>query len=200
MTLHRLLRPRLVVALCATAVLGMPAAAQAAAEVHRDPAQDVLRIEDESPDTPRVPRQRTADIVKIASVHGTHLVAVTLTLRNVPSADFDFDVHVKTPEAGFFELSYVKYGADEPAQFDLWRVTGDYEEVPCPGKSRRADHTAETIRVAIPRGCLGGPAWVRTGAGSNVSAGPNAGYVDDARRGGVYDRARIALGPRLARG
>lgn len=191
---------RLLVIFCLTAVLALPTAAHAAAEVHRDPAKDVLRIEDESPDTPRVPGQRTADIVKIASAHSRNLVAVTITLRDLPNADFDYDFRIKTPQAGFFELSFLKHDAGDTPQFDLWRVADEWVEVACPGKSRRVDHTADTIRVAVPRSCLGRPAWVRTGAGANVLAGPNAGYVDDARRKAAYTLNRLALGPRLRRG
>lgn len=193
-------RRRLLVTLTALALVGLPTVAHAQNDSHLDPAKDVLRFEDYTSETPRVPGQRTADIVKIASSHGRDVVAVKITLRDVATANYDYDFRIKTPQRGFYELQLLKYEADEPARLTLWRVRSGYDEVECPGKSRQVDHRADTIRVSVPRDCLDDPLWVRTGAGSNVLAGVDAGYFDDARRKAAYTVNQLALGRRLGSG
>lgn len=101
----------------------------------------------------------TIDTVGGTVRHRAHAVTASLAfldLRRVQSKDFD--VRMRTG-AGTYR-AIVSTDAEHP--FGRHRLIDRSESrVACPGLTHDIDYAADTVRVRVPRSCLGSPPWVR---------------------------------------
>lgn len=71
--------------------------------------------------------------------------------------------------------------------------------VSCDGLARRIDWSTNTVRMTVPRACLGNPRWVRAGYGYYRMNQDLVIWMDEAHRNGTVSGS-LALGPRVHRG
>ena len=149
------------------------------------------------------PGRREGDVVKVRTTYaGRALVVVQHYDRLTRPRTGDLSGHfvsVRTNAGRRADLTvYVDDGPHHPQGQDVWEVPGR-DSARCAGLRTRIDYAADTVRVRIPRSCLGNPRWVRVGsAGSSLQDGYL--YADDARLRGRLDEDDLAFGPRLRRG
>jgi hypothetical protein len=100
-------------------------------------------------------------------------------------------LRIRTPQQTFF-------GYVEKEGSTIFKGLSDHEGAAvCPQRvSANASVAKDTVTFTVPRGCLGGPRWVRTGALTSTDGADSILY-DDARRVGSPDNGDIELGPRV---
>ena len=101
----------------------------------------------------------TIDTVAGTARHRARAVTASLTfldLRRVQSKDFD--VRVRTG-AGTYR-AIVSTDAEHPEGRHRL-IDRSESRVACPGLTHEVDYGADTVRVRVPRTCLGSPPWVR---------------------------------------
>lgn len=197
------------------AVTGMAAgltlvpATSANAEVRRslDPAGDVVAVSvDAGPNlehvATRLPERRHGDIVSLRAAHAARNVFVGLRFRNIRTDEnLSHEVVVRTPEARY-SFSFTNHGRRVFDRFFLNETTGNAFR--CGGFAADVAPGEHRLRVAVPRGCLGVPRWVRVGAETTSRNVNGHFHYDDALRRGEDDPdwhfGGPALGPRLHRG
>ncbi|GAA3809810.1 hypothetical protein GCM10022242_10620 [Nocardioides panacisoli] len=172
---------------------GTGAAAYADSESHADRAHDVVEVSPSG--TAARPGDRRRDVVLVRTVHAQHVVLLIAGLRRLGASGFELLWRVRT-DAGTWR---VQYNADIPSTpFVVVYPPGDDEPSDClAGAHRDAAH--RRVAVSVPRSCLGGPHWVRTGLLVRhwVQFDTDV-RLDDARRTGLHGPAR--LGPRVQKG
>jgi hypothetical protein len=101
----------------------------------------------------------TIDTVAGTARHRAHAVTASLAfldLRRVQSKDFD--VRMRTG-AGTYR-AIVSTDAEHPdGRHRL--IDRSESRVACPGLAHEVDYAADTVRIRVPRSCLGSPPWVR---------------------------------------
>jgi hypothetical protein len=125
-----------------------------------DPAGDMFVMTSESPGTYRpAPGQEVDDVITVAVAHQHTKVLVTshfTDLRRV-GAGHSYQFKFRTPNGIRMAVLMTRHGH--------WRgrlMVGDrFDTMPCAGKRSTIRYDEELLRVAIPRSCLGRPAWVQ---------------------------------------
>jgi hypothetical protein len=142
----------LVMALPATAAFGQTA-------IHHDPAHDVIKSNSMGEDLAAVPRNKTADIVRVRFTHTDRRAVTTMRLRDY-GGRWNYNGLIKTPTRNF-----VVFGRGRHARkhFILFKGIEDPIHVPCDGLSSKVDRAKNTFRVSVPTDCLNRPRWVRMG-------------------------------------
>lgn len=175
------------------AALTLAPAAQAAAWRHDDAAGDVRRLGVDDSAEGRPSRSAGADLTRLRVVHGAERVVVTLGVRDLKPGPKGVFVEYLTEQPGRFELELVRLD-----DYETLRLTHAGEPVECADLRERRDTRADTVRLSVPRDCLGTPETVRVGAGmfTQASVGTRAddALLDDAVRD------RLKLGPPVAAG
>ena len=176
------------------AVLAPMPAFGAIGTTHRDAVGDVVSFSEDSDSATPQPGRAEGDIRGISASHRKKVVVVSVRLRELS----------RRPELSATQL-----------RLNSNKGRRDVTVVPIPGTSRsvaevqgprgtvkckvnsKVSFVNNSVRVAVPRKCLGNPRWVRVGAGIISVEEPNY-FLDDAYRNvGVGDELR--LGPRLTR-
>ncbi|WP_299058355.1 hypothetical protein [uncultured Nocardioides sp.] len=179
-------------ALLATAAAATVAPAAAEVEKYADPVGDTRQIQQE-----RGPRQ-AADVVRTRVEHARTTVEVRLELVDLGGSVYT-ELRLRTSDRSDYLVRMYRNGRGEPKTLELVGGTG---EVACPGLVGAFRDEEDVTRISIPRPCLGGPRWVRTGASAAASdEGFGRVFADDSRLDGdVRDDYRPVLGTeRLAR-
>ena len=175
-----------------------------------DPAGDVT-ADDLSGDDPVLdPEWRNGDITQLRVRHRHYRVTARLNFveltagRRQPWMYHTF--RFLTSGGGGLELSGT-VGVNGGGRQGVWRLS-DGRRVKCRGLRHTIDYQAETVRISVPRSCLGRPRWVRVGAKtSSFSEAQEVFRFDDALPTGE-DATRDptvppdapTFGPRLRRG
>ena len=157
----------------------VPAGAAAAEDVTsrvilKDPSGDVWAIGDGEHDgwapAGDVP---TADVVRAVVRHGRANVVVTMTFANLRRVEAQsYSAMVVTPEQ--YGAAFVMAGPGR------WRgrhmlVDGEFGRVRCRGLRHSIDYRADRVEIAIPRRCIGRPAWVKVGMSNMIFRGETEG-------------------------
>jgi hypothetical protein len=72
------------------------------------------------------------------------------------------------------------------------------KKVGCRGLSRKIDYARNTVRVSVPRACLGRPSTVKVGTFTMVGVGSKVFYDDGFTNGGEFDEP-FGLSPKIHR-
>ena len=195
---------RTALAAVSTAVLLlMPSAAQAATWTHDDRSGDVYRW-GRGP-VSAAPGQQTADVTRIQVRHTKQRVALTVTMRALPSDGYGVSWFLRTSERPQRYVVQLKRWSADDRSLRLvygWTERGEYEDVPCPGLGWSRSTASSTITLTVPRTCLERPDWVRSGVETAVAdPDPERALYDDALVDGRADYidpeisgARVAAG------
>ncbi|MGZ4466612.1 MAG: hypothetical protein ACXVW0_14720 [Nocardioides sp.] len=180
-------------ALLALGGLALAAPADAAVAAHGDTHHDVVSTGPDG-DQP-APGNRTADILKLRSAHTARSVTATMVLDRLATDSYGLVWQVKTAAPGRWTVQITKFGQSK--DFSLQHHG---KAVACPGLAKTVTRSTGTVRVVVPRSCLGTPAWVQVGGGAFVAAPDGSTLADDALLDGRIHQSGLELGPRLAAG
>ena len=213
--MRRLSTLALSLTVAATGVALVSPTAEAASRRHSetvaDAAHDVMSLDestmDDGPTTfTAEPDHRAGDVLSTTAVHAPRTVRMGLRedalLPGGPTTGQDwsvygFEVHTSKRRA-FVVLVEPSNAAGTRARTHL-ENSSTGSRLRCAGLSTRI--TAGSVRVVVPRRCIGRPAWVRAGAGTVMFTG-DRGYLDDARVTGLGQDALMSFprqGARLYR-
>lgn len=185
---------RLALVLTAALVaIAVPASAEAAAWRHPDATRDVRRLGLDDDPAGRPSRSSAADLIRLRVVHGAEWVVVTIGVRDLKPGPKGVFVEYRTEAPGRFKAELVRLD-----DYRTFRLTHDGEAVACDDLREKRDSRADTVRISVPRSCLGYPDTVRVGAGMFTQAARGT-RADDALLDGVV-RNRLKLGPEVAAG
>jgi hypothetical protein len=178
------------------ALIAAPFVAYAARVSHQDPSKDVLKstTDPTDPPTAAAPHNKRADITDLTVDYTRPTLIVKLRLREL-SRTGDSWIYGKIRTKPGRVLRYQR--ADRAPAVTLIE---DSSALACDGTTARNNYSRDTVTLTIPASCLGGPRWVRVGAGYTWSPGGTPVYADDARRTGSYDYPSLGMGPRIKRG
>jgi hypothetical protein len=127
--------------------------------IHHDGAHDVIMVDRFGAALVAVPRNKTADIVRVRFTH-THRRAVTVIRLRDFGGRWHYIGLIKTPTKNFV-VSGRRHNGHK--QFVLFKGIEDAIVVPCDGISSKVDRARNTFRVSVPTDCLNRPRWVRMG-------------------------------------
>ena len=178
-----------------TSVLVAGSPAYAASRTFADPAGDVVSLgpaDDETLAEP-APDRREGDVLSLRVVHAPKQVRAVMRFDELTRpTGRQQTVHV-------FSIRTSK-GAREDVSLlvDRRHRQGVVVERPCRATTTRIDYAADTVRITVPRRCLGKPAWVRMGAGGGTITRAGTLFADDALVDGAIDE-ELALGQKVRR-
>jgi hypothetical protein len=181
------------------ALVAMGSAAHAAKDVQTDATGDMIVLPGTTPNDPAAAPQVTAgDIVTVTSNHKAK--TLVLTTAFVERTDEFSGWRVKTPNGDYFvSLSIFNLPQPTAGLLTLYRQGADEDEV-CRGLRRVAlPTTSDSIRVKVPRKCLGDPRWVRVGGLASDSV-DDVQYADESQRVGQVNQYRNKVGPKVVVG
>lgn len=165
----------------------------ATAETHTgsDPARDVVKVAIPSGEESDAPANKTVDVTRFATRHRGDRVRLVVEVRELGD-HIALQLRIRTPRK-----SYFGYVENEGGTLFKGLSTKNGSAV-CPGRiGAGISPSADTVSFTVPRGCIGKPRWVRTGALASTGSSDNSWY-DDARRDGSFDIGAIRLGPRVS--
>lgn len=173
----------------AAVAAGVPPAT-AATDVARDPARDVVKVAIPSGDESDAPANQTVDVTRFTTRHRGTRVRLVVEARELGD-HIALQLRIRTPRK-----SYFGYVENEGGTVFKGLSTKNGSAV-CAGRiGAGVSPSADTVSFTVPRGCIGKPRWVRTGALASTGTSDNIWY-DDARRDGSFDIGSIRLGPRV---
>lgn len=205
--MHLLTRAAITLAITACGTAGLAPAAHAEKVVHNDARGDVLsRTWDAGTgtnETTPAPEETDGDILRTVVDH--RLRKVILTVKFAELRRVDPVVHfvaLKTNES--LERDVIVIPTAENPQGRVVFTNGGGSNLRCVGLERHIDHTANTLRLEVPRTCLSAPRWVRVGFGAmrthEVKGESGESLVDDANRNGALGELHPTYGFRVHRG
>jgi hypothetical protein len=166
-----------------------------------DASSDVVLIHlDSDEDGTVVEDWENGDITRLRAAHGTHRVKVRLQFQDLQKRNVDGFNHftrVRTDEKMFLIRlhAYRGWWAGES-------LLAAKRLLKCRGLKHHIDYAENTVRVSVPRSCLGRPKWVRVGAATNSFVkGTDQLRFDDALSTGTAGEVpdEPALGRKLRR-
>jgi hypothetical protein len=176
----------------AVRTLALAPAAQAATWRHDDATGDVRRLGIDDSAEGRPARGSTAaDLTRLRVVHGADRVVVTLSVRDLQPGPKGVFVEYLTDEPGRFKAELIRLD-----DYETLRLTHGGEPVDCADLRERRDTRGDSVRISVPRSCLGDPDTVRVGAGMFTQAARGT-RADDALLDDAV-RDRLKLGPKVA--
>jgi hypothetical protein len=143
------------------------AAAQAGEITVVDSIGDVRRYDNQTGRPRLAPEVTNGDFTRVTYNHRLHRVVLKAEYVDLlePQAprrnDYSllaFATRMRTNE-GAYRVAYTIGDSDLPEGMSL--VTKRRGATRCDGLSHRIDYEANTIKMSVPRSCLGGPRWVR---------------------------------------
>jgi hypothetical protein len=183
----------------ALAVGSTAVAAPALAETYRhaDPAHDAVdRQSTDATDTVPTPHNRSADLTRWTATHRHRTVTSTVHLRDVTHGQWAVGWLLQTPHTDTKWAVEVTH-LDNSHGVALVR---DHQRVPCDGLSRRIRFDRDTVRISVPRSCLGRPRWVQVDPASDAYDAAGHDFEDNGMRDGTLNYTDIAWSPRVHRG
>ncbi len=190
-------------------VLTAAGAVPASAEVwrHSDARKDVTRVDTNNGDSyHKAPRNTTSDVTRIVVRHSKDRVILRMHLRDITAASGEARYRVRTSNGGPYAI-YQLMGDDQPAvrMAAPYFIDGPGGEVDCPDANSTVNRRKDFVRLSVPRGCLGNPAWVRVG-GAKIDNNSNGQvFADSAKVKGFPKGTQdaddlLVLGRRVHRG
>ena len=135
-----------------------------------DPSGDVVKHDDVGDDSVTIvdPTWHNGDITRLRARHRHHRVTARLTFAALEAGSrkpWTYHRFLFVTDSGGHELRGT-VGVDGGGGQGTWELDG--RRVTCRGLRHAIDYRADTVRVSVPRSCLGRPTWVRVG-GSTAS-------------------------------
>lgn len=171
----------LVLPLLAIAVVGLAAPASAERVAFRDVSGDVF-----SPDGPRDWTTEgsvvNTDVRRTSLAHTDDVVALTVRyadLRKRATEAIEFSAYLRTDDRhGYEAIVHVDWLGRGASVILIDEVTQD--RVECDGLAGKADFATDVVRAAVPRSCLGDPAWLRYAGAAESYRESDGSFVDSA--------------------
>lgn len=125
------------------------------------------------------PENRAQDIVSARAAYARGKVRLRTTVRALPAAGFGLQWDVRTADVRWKVYYDNEDGTPEVALF-----VDQGGQSPCAGLRGSHSRKTDTVRVVLPRSCIGAPRWIRFGAGTIHFLGDGSGgYAADDGRG-----------------
>lgn len=172
--------------------LAPAAPALAGEQSAKDATKDVVVSDLDGGVLDEAPKDRARDLTRIGLDYSRRQVALTAEVRELAAQGYAFVWEVRTP-ANRYWVRFDHLDAD--IGIEVYDVEAEVP-VACDGIQRRVSDRLDRVRLTVPRGCVGKPAWIRFGA---VAVGQGGGgfRVDDARRDGDFTNNVITVGKRV---
>lgn len=187
-----------VVAAAGALTLGAAGGAHAGTWSHTDPGSDMItlnfdgeNIASEEPAT----SQTAGDVRRVVAAHTSTHVVIRFNMRTaLPRTGWTVEGGIVTRRANYgVRLQRTSAGG----ALYMVRYVGDRVlNVRCSGLKRTI--SGNTVRLVVPRSCVGSPVLVRVGLSVFVYATANKTYADDGLDATGWDR--FMLSPRIYRG
>ena len=118
-----------------------------------------------NPDATRLVRTNSAtdDIISVRTTHGAKAVNVVIKTRKLPRSDNMAEVEFLTSAAHHARFALLVVRGEGYKAVELINESDPSGDVSCRKLRVRFDVAHAAVRVHVPRSCLGGPRWVRTG-------------------------------------
>lgn len=132
---------------------------------------------------------KNADLDQTLVRHGDRDVVVQahyVELKKKVATAMDFWFYVRTDQRETFEVRVQMWGRDGWSRVymvDAWT----WEEIECDDLRRRVRFGADTVRVRVPRSCIGDPRWIKVQSKAEASY-DDYGYMDTAGVSGPKNR------------
>lgn len=195
------MRTLLATAVATLALVLAATPAQAEKEQHRDPAKDVVRWNSSTLETSPLPKDRTRDVVAIATDYRRERLRLVLELRRLGTQDYAVLWRIVSPIREYYLSFYnedgteeVQFGTPNPGRSAHPRGSG----IACDGLTVTPRPASDTLVATVPYACLEAPVWVRTGATVTHWEAASLYRQEDARRDGAYRPTGAKLGPRVS--
>ncbi len=183
---------RTATALIGMTLLSLPTATHAESRVRHDARHDVV-----APSGHARPANASSDLTRVAVHHRARVVSVTAQVRDLAARPRTtiLVTHIVTPDRTY-TVNVTRWEAQSAR---IFLVSSEDVPLKCRGDRGGMDAKRDVVRFAVPRRCLGRPAWVRVGVGL-ISFRGTQGLSDDALTAGPADINDPTLGRRLSRG
>ena len=188
---------RTLLVLAASLALLQPAQAFAGSYHHTDPSGDVLSETDNSNGSTKAPGRAEGDVLSSAVVHAKRKVFVSLHFRALTrtTSESAYVFRFRTDKHKVRDVTVVAGPGHWNGHAGMSTLRG--RKVRC-AVSEQIDYAHRSIRVAVPRRCLGRPHWIQLGSGM-VSVQGSTFYGDDALTNGVLHDNPV-FGPKVRKG
>jgi hypothetical protein len=160
------------------ALVVLPPAASADNKVSRDGAGDTWSPEGfdgwEATGSPR-----NVDLVRTSLNHRAARVVLTARYTDLVQRDDEIDLTFSLrTNAGRAWRLFVRASYNDPATFRLGERAPDRTE--CDGVTGSLSYARDTVRVVVPRRCLGNPQWITYAALAEMYNEGDGLFIDDA--------------------
>jgi hypothetical protein len=198
----RLVRSVILATAAATVAVLTPSAALADAVGHSDPAGDVRSIPWNDGDidihalSTAEPTAALGDVLRVRVSHRSSSVQVIMKFRALTRTGFvqEHTFQFLTPTRN--RIVFIDAVPGNWAGKATMR-TPQMKKVRC-SLSHKIDYAHRTVRLTVPRSCLGRPSAVKVGSGTIVANGTKV-YFDDARRVGGEFNDPFVFSPKVRR-
>ncbi|MCR1783373.1 hypothetical protein KVF89_12585 [Nocardioides carbamazepini] len=185
--------------LVAGATVALAAPAQADRWTYDDAAGDVTTqaTTDTSITVTPLPEQANGDIVQVTGTHKARKVSITMRMRAPLTGPFMISAMLRVPGNRFMVMSPKMPGFSST---ELMEFSMEDDARRCRGIKRTVGADRMSVRIAIPRSCLGNPRWFKFGAVlTTVALFTDASYDDDALATGMTLYGMPAMSPKIKR-
>ena len=144
------------------------APAHADAVLRNDPRGDVFQYNIDNVN----PRAKDPDAVRLSVAHRASAVVVDVKYRDlIPGGHHDFRLTMSVDGEQLRAIGMTG-DADTTGELEISDLISDEASGLCPEMRGRFDHDLDTLRVRMPRSCLGNPTWVKVGLNTAFTAPP----------------------------
>jgi len=169
----------------AAASLALGAAPASADTItHTDAAHDVQRFDGDTQTT--VPAVTEGDVRRVTVAHTSGRLVVKLKYAELSRTRWFGVTLVRTSSGKLFEVDLVA-SKNLGWQGKLTVAAGNGSEIACSGADRKVDYAVNTVRISVPRSCLGDPRWVKVGVAHVRFVSQSRIFGDDAFSSNVGD-------------
>ncbi|MDQ6525425.1 hypothetical protein RB608_17515 [Nocardioides sp. LHD-245] len=181
------------------AAVAVAAPAQADRWTYDDAAGDVTTqaVTDTSITVTPLPEQANGDIVQVTGTHKARKVSITMRMRAPLTGPFMISAMLRVPGKRFMVMSPKMPGFSST---ELMELSMDEDASRCRGIKRTVGADRLSVRIAVPRSCLGNPRWFKFGAVlTTVALFTDASYDDDALATGMSLYGNATMSPKIKR-
>lgn len=144
-----------------------------------------------------VPEQANGDIVQVTGTHKARKVSITMRMRAPLTGPFMVSAMLRVPGKRFMVMAPKMPGFSST---ELMELSMDEDASRCRGIKRTVAGDRMSVRITVPRSCLGNPRWFKFGAMlTTVALFTDASYDDDALATGMSLYGNAAMSPKIKR-
>lgn len=144
--------------------------------VLHDALGDVWRVNLRTSEAVEAGRIPHADVRRTAVAHTNHAVVVRMRFSDLRRSGRSWYWTGITVAPGEFRFVRLTSAPGQRAGRAVLLEEPGGARIACPGLWHAIDYAADTVRVRVPRRCVGSPDWVRVNVGSSYETEPGSRY------------------------